>query len=164
MSDVPNMMFFPYASVTRSVACLRSIDVRYVRRVSLDILHDLTHGVDLDKEQQDAFKNHPSIIYLYGMSACSRWVDLGEKDVVRKHLSRLAEKHGINNFFAYPDWFGNEEIHTSHQSALLRLDKSHYEKWFPETPDDLEVIWPLHDDRSDLNIHSGPESRSSQSH
>ena len=41
-----------------------------------------------------------------------------------------------------PGWLGDEALHRSHQSALVRKDPEHYRRFFPDVPDDLPYVWP----------------------
>lgn len=41
-----------------------------------------------------------------------------------------------------PFWLGDEDLHRSHQSYLLRSYPEYYKKFFPDTPDDLDMFWP----------------------
>ena len=43
----------------------------------------------------------------------------------------------------YPPWFGNEKIHASHRSNLLRKDPEFYGKYGWTEPDNLEYVWPV---------------------
>ena len=43
---------------------------------------------------------------------------------------------------ALPHWLGDEAVHRSHQSALVRKDPEHYRRCFPDVPDDLPYVWP----------------------
>ncbi len=42
-----------------------------------------------------------------------------------------------------PAWLGDDDLHRSHRSALLRKDPSHYRSRFPDDPDDLPYVWPV---------------------
>jgi hypothetical protein len=43
-----------------------------------------------------------------------------------------------------PSWWGDEAVHRSHRSSLLRKDPEHYRSRFePGLPDDLEYVWPV---------------------
>jgi len=44
---------------------------------------------------------------------------------------------------ALPPWLGDEELHRSHRSALVRKDPAHYRPLFPDVPDDLPYVWPV---------------------
>jgi hypothetical protein len=41
-----------------------------------------------------------------------------------------------------PHWLGDEELHRSHQSNLVRKNPEYYGGKFPEVPDNLPYIWP----------------------
>jgi hypothetical protein len=40
-----------------------------------------------------------------------------------------------------PHWLGDEELHASHRSNLLRKDKEYYSKFGWLEPDNLEYKW-----------------------
>jgi hypothetical protein len=41
-----------------------------------------------------------------------------------------------------PPWLGDEALHESHRSALVRKDPAYYRRFFPTEPDDLPYAWP----------------------
>ena len=41
-----------------------------------------------------------------------------------------------------PPWVGDEALHLSHRSALVRKDPEHYRPIFGYVPDDLPYVWP----------------------
>jgi len=43
-----------------------------------------------------------------------------------------------------PPWLGDEALHRSHRSALLRKDPEYYGRFFDE-PLDLPYVWPASD-------------------
>jgi hypothetical protein len=43
----------------------------------------------------------------------------------------------------YPPWLGDEALHRSHQSNLIRKDPAFYAPLFPGIPADLPYIWPM---------------------
>ncbi len=44
---------------------------------------------------------------------------------------------------ALPPWLGDEAVHRSHRSALVRKDPDHYGPLFDDIPPDLEYVWPV---------------------
>jgi hypothetical protein len=42
----------------------------------------------------------------------------------------------------YPPWLGDERLHASHRSNLLRKDPEHYGQFEWTEPDDLPYWWP----------------------
>ena len=43
---------------------------------------------------------------------------------------------------AMPDWLGDEDLHASHRSNLLRKDLTHYGRFNWTESDDIEYVWP----------------------
>ncbi len=41
-----------------------------------------------------------------------------------------------------PPWLGDERVHRSHRSALLRKDPDWYGRLFTDVPADLPCYWP----------------------
>ncbi|HEX7304900.1 MAG TPA: cytoplasmic protein, partial [Lentzea sp.] len=41
-----------------------------------------------------------------------------------------------------PPWIGDEAVHRSHRSSLVRKFPEHYRRFFPDVPDDLPYVWP----------------------
>jgi hypothetical protein len=44
-----------------------------------------------------------------------------------------------------PPWLGDDAVHRSHRSALLRKDPDRYRPLFGDVPDDLPYVWPPSD-------------------
>jgi hypothetical protein len=44
-----------------------------------------------------------------------------------------------------PPWLGDDAVHRSHRSALVRKDPEHYRPRFPDVPPDLPYVWPASD-------------------
>jgi hypothetical protein len=66
------------------------------------------------------------------------------------------KRRGYNNTMAmfkprlgesYPDppWLGDEAVHASHRSNLLRKNPTHYGQFGWEESTDLEYVWPESD-------------------
>lgn len=41
-----------------------------------------------------------------------------------------------------PRWFGDQRVHDSHKSALMKRDPHHYSIWFGDFPQNLPLLWP----------------------
>lgn len=87
----------------------------------------------------------------YGLEICATWCATGRADTVGATLT--AELGGTPRTQAalgrageLPPWLGDEALHRSHRSALLRKDPTFYRPRFgDEVPDDLPYVWPLSD-------------------
>jgi hypothetical protein len=44
---------------------------------------------------------------------------------------------------ALPPWLGDDAVHRSHRSALLRKAPDAYAAAFADVPDDLDYVWPV---------------------
>jgi hypothetical protein len=44
-----------------------------------------------------------------------------------------------------PPWLGDDALHLSHRSALLRKDPDRYRAMFGDLPADLPYVWPPSD-------------------
>lgn len=42
-----------------------------------------------------------------------------------------------------PSWLGDDKLHSSHRSNLLRKDPEHYGKFGWQEPDNLPYVWPV---------------------
>jgi len=102
-----------------------------------------------------AWKNHPAVrmwrgfvpaLVEYGLENCHEWVRRGYADTVAEQL--VAWTGGDRPAgSALPPWWGLEQLHLSHRSALLRKDPDHYRPLFAalghgDEPDDLPYLWP----------------------
>lgn len=47
-----------------------------------------------------------------------------------------------------PEWWGDEAVHDSHKSYLVRQQPSHYRQFWPEIADDLPMIYPRSPEKS----------------
>lgn len=91
----------------------------------------------------------PALIQ-YGLRICYEWMGRGFIDSV---CIKLEEK--TNTLAAWtaiimnrpeeipmPKWFGNEKLHASHRSNLLRKNPTHYGQFGWSDPSDLPYHWP----------------------
>ncbi|WP_434445019.1 MSMEG_6728 family protein [Lentzea sp. E54] len=95
---------------------------------------------------------HEEALVRYGLEICAEWRAQGFQDtceatmrsdlehatgiVVVRSQDELAEAGDL------PGWLGDEAVHRSHQSSLVRKDPAHYRRFFPGVPDDLPYVWP----------------------
>ncbi|SFW80969.1 MSMEG_6728 family protein [Amycolatopsis australiensis] len=91
----------------------------------------------------------------YGLEVCAVWCGLGGADTC---AAKLAEEYtrslGGTAVRSQPElaaagdlppWLGDDALHRSHQSALVRKDPGHYRAQFPDVPPDLPYVWPASD-------------------
>jgi hypothetical protein len=136
--------FVPYSDFTASAKVLDRQRLGKQRVENLQILNallDPTYG----------WQNHPAVTmwrgYEYGLleyhrAICSEWVGRGYKDTCwEKFCDRFNQQ--IVQGLGTPPWLGNEAVHRSHRSNLLRKAPAHYAHVFEaDLPDNLEYVWP----------------------
>ena len=98
------------------------------------------------------WSGHEEALVRYGLEVCSAWRAEGFLDTCEATMrSDLALAKGITDVRSQqelaaagelPGWLGDEALHVSHQSALVRKDPEHYRRFFPDVPDDLPYVWP----------------------
>lgn len=110
------------------------------------------------------WRRHPAVLMWtgyeealarYGIQVCVHWRGLGHTDTCEATLRKdLREATGIAEPRSQaelaeagelPPWFGDDDFHRSHRSALVRKDPDHYGPLFPEVPPDLPYVWPASD-------------------
>ncbi|ANZ39989.1 cytoplasmic protein [Lentzea guizhouensis] len=110
------------------------------------------------------WRHHPAVkmwagyeeaLVRYGVEICAQWRAGGYQDTceatMRADLSQAREitvvrtQEELAAAGDLPAWLGDEEVHRSHRSALVRKDPEFYRRFFPDVPDDLPYVWPRSD-------------------
>jgi hypothetical protein len=139
--------FLPYPDFGRSAAALDRARLGKQRVETFQLLRALTLPTY-------GWKNHPATrmwrgyvpaLTKYGLVMTDAWIDAGFADTVRPQLIEFAPE--VDELSEYdlekPPWFGDEALHLSHRSNLIRKNPEHYEPLFPGTPHDLPYVWPV---------------------
>jgi hypothetical protein len=82
----------------------------------------------------------------YGLEACEEYTnrpstpseDFNLYEIISHHLDWAT---GEESDMGKPNWFGDVDVHISHQAALVRLDPDHYSKYF-KVDQSLPLEWP----------------------
>lgn len=108
-----------------------------------------------------AWRNHPAALMWrgfeealgrYGFVCCEEWLERGFDDTCAATIAADLATAGVTTVRtlpelaaagALPPWLGDEDLHLSHRSALVRKDPEHYRPHFPDVPDDLPYVWPV---------------------
>lgn len=146
--------FLPYADFERSARALDAKRLGKQRVETIQVVRALTvpgYG----------WANHPAVLMWkgfeealgrYGFVCCEVWTELGFGDTCALTIATDLRRSGVGQVRsqdelaaagALPPWLGDEEVHRSHRSALVRKDPAHYRSQFPDVPDDLPYHWPV---------------------
>ncbi len=96
---------------------------------------------------------HAEALECYVGAICDEWRARGFEDTcqatVRQDLAAagvpgpVRSQEELAEAGLLPAWLGDDGLHRSHRSALLRKDPAHYRPLFPDDPDDLPYVWPV---------------------
>ena len=146
--------FLPYADFERSARALdakrlgkqRVEAIQVVRAVTWSGYGWASHPAAL------MWKGHEEALGRYGLTCCEVWTELGFDDTCAATIATDLRAAGIDTIRTQaelaaagelPSWLGDERVHRSHRSALVRKDPERYASLFPDTPEDLPYHWPV---------------------
>jgi hypothetical protein len=131
--------FLPYSDFKKSVEVLDYRRLGKQRVESYQVLNVL-----LGRTSSKGWVNHPvtrmwrgyeEALKLYQNITITEWIGRGYKNNMSFEVLDPDD-------LVYPFWLGDERVHRSHRSNLLRKDFMHYSEYFSE-PDDLEYFWAV---------------------
>lgn len=135
--------FLPYPNyhATASVLDYRRLGKQRVETYQiLRALNGETSGW-VNHPATNMWRGHERSLVAYGVTICAEWKARGYVDNMQarigEYMYKFPESHGV------PSWLGNQELHRSHQSNLIRKFPEYYGPLFPGVPDDLPYIWPV---------------------
>lgn len=95
------------------------------------------------------WKGYEWALLQYQKATVDEWLSRGYVDTCYEKTLDLyyseASIHG--DIHAMPSWLGDESVHRSHQSNLMRKDPEFYGRYFGHVPDDLPYTWPPSKDK-----------------
>ena len=141
--------FLPYADPRESAAALDDRRLGKQRVETFQVLRALTWPTY-------GWKNHPATrmwrgfvpgLVAYGLACVDEWRARGRADATRTSLLEFSggeepDWDALHDSGRLPPWVGDEALHLSHRSALVRKDPDHYRPLFGDVPDDLPYVWP----------------------
>ncbi|MEU4559843.1 MSMEG_6728 family protein [Actinoplanes sp. NPDC023936] len=147
--------FLPYSGFTASGLAL---DVKRLGKQRVEAIQVLRGLI----QPGYGWRHHPAVkmwqgyeeaLVRYGLDMCAVWTATGRADTCAATLLldlraargietvRTAEELALAG--ELPPWLGDEDLHLSHRSALIRKDAAHYRPLFgDDVPDDLPYVWP----------------------
>ena len=146
--------FLPHPDFDRSAAV---IDARRLGKQRVEVLQ-IVRALTVPTY---AWKSHPAVLMwqgyeealgCYGAAVVRAWRALGFGDTCEATIVADLAVAGVVGIRTQaelaaagelPPWLGDEALHRSHQSALVRKDPAVYRPLFPDVPDDLPYLWPV---------------------
>ncbi len=79
----------------------------------------------------------------YCHAVIDEWIRRGYRDIVCRRKLQMLYPDYVRGSAPTPSWLGNEELHASHRSNLLRKNPGWYRQFGWSEPDNLPYIWPV---------------------
>lgn len=145
--------FLPYPDFVRSAAVLDRARLGKQRVETLQLVRALTvegHGWRHHPAAR-MWRGHLEALGAYGVAVVATWTAEGRADttaatmaadLARAGVERVRTQQELAEAGALPPWLGDEALHRSHRSNLVRKDPDYYRPFFPDVPDDLPYHWP----------------------
>lgn len=83
---------------------------------------------------------YPHALALYYNLCLQEWHTRGYRNILLKATPLGDPSHTPA---VMPPWFGNDALHASHRSNLLRKFPEHYSQFLWTEPPDLPYVWPV---------------------
>jgi hypothetical protein len=146
--------FLPYPDFAASAAVLDDRRLGKQRVEALQVLRALTRPTY-------GWKRHPAVrmwagfpdaVATYGLAVCAEWTRRGRPDTCAATIAADLAAAGcppprtqaeLAEPLALPGWIGDERVHRSHRSALVRKDPGFYGPKFPDADPGAEYVWPV---------------------
>jgi len=142
--------FLPFEDFAESVASLDNPRLGKQRVETLQLLR-------ASLMPSYGWQNHPvSVMWrgyragltAYGLASVREWLARGHADSTATLMAEFApdaaelSQDELAGRGLLPPWLGDENVHRSHRSNLIRKDAEYYTPKFPGTPGDLDYVWP----------------------
>jgi hypothetical protein len=146
--------FLPFPDFAASAAALDDLRLGKQRVEALQVLRALTRTTY-------GWKRHPAVrmwagypdgVAAYGIAVCAEWVARGHGDTCAATISADLAVAGrpaprtqaeLAACRELPPWLGDDRLHRSHRSALVRKDPQFYGPLFPDADPELAYFWPV---------------------
>lgn len=143
------LIFAPYDKFAQSAEVLQQFDLlKQIDTVNgvLTLLHGEDPSEYVNEPAMMAWAGHEPQLALYGLilveEALSRHMKFRMDRKTEQFEWHLSTATSGEFNMALPHWFGDQRIHNSHKSELLRCNRRHYQKYFSVDPS-LPIVWPL---------------------
>jgi hypothetical protein len=137
--------FLPFADFVASATVLDQARLGKQRVEALQVLRAIVlpaYGWQTHPAMQ-MWRGYVPALTRYALDMVDAWTEQGHADTTRPLITEFAPEAAVPGAaLAVPSWLGNEALHLSHRSNLVRKAPEFYEALFPGVPDDLPYVWP----------------------
>ncbi len=134
--------FLPYADFQQSAKVLDYKRLGKQRVEALQIHNALTGVLTKKGKSYKGWLNHPAVTMWRGYEdSLLHYKNVMINEWIERGYNNTMEVISIKNSFDLPHWLGDERIHASHRSNLLRKDRKYYSQFKWHESDDLDYYW-----------------------
>jgi len=138
--------FLPYESFKESAQVLDYRRLGKQRVEALQIFNALTGVPTKSGKAYTGWLNHPAVVMWKGYEeALLLYKNKMIEEWILRGYNNTMEMIGVSDNVSTPNWLGDEKVHASHRSNLLRKDYKFYSQYKWLEPDNLEYYW-VYDD------------------
>jgi hypothetical protein len=134
--------FVPYSDFAESAYVLDYRRLGKQRVETMQILNAIVFNRSHGWRHHPATKmweNNPNGLAAYGVAICREWIGRGYRDTCLEKISGIMTPDDTD----LPFWWGDERVHSSHRSNLLRKNPDHYGAFgWTDNPSD-PYFWPV---------------------
>ena len=138
--------FLPSPSYTESARMLdyKRLGKQRVEAKQILLAMGKTSGGWRNHPATKMWRGHEIELCTYALAMCTEWVRRGYKDTLTPFFQDAQDQYEFDGRNANPpDWLGDEDVHASHRSNLLRKDAAYYSQFGWSEPSNLEYVWPV---------------------
>ena len=146
--------FLPYADFARSAEVLDTLRLGKQRVEVVQVMRAITIPGYGWRHHPTAkqWKGYEEALAAYGVAVCREWCRRGHADTCEVKIVDDAAAGGVVEVRTQgelaaagrlPPWLGDDALHRSHRSALVRKDPGFYRGRFDDVDGDLEYVWPV---------------------
>lgn len=130
--------FLPYPNFQKSAEVLDFRRLGKQRSEALTIYRAIKDG--------NGWSNHPATKMWRGYTQALK---LYHDTIIREWIDRGYENNmdifKVKSPLEFPDWLGDERLHHSHKSNLIRKDPDYYTQFNWKVPENLDYFWPTNE-------------------
>lgn len=146
--------FLPFSDFAESASVLDPARLGKQRVEALQVLRAIVlpaYGWQSHPAMQ-MWRGYVPALTRYALAMVREWTDRGYADSTGALIAEFAPHVAAGDAeVALPSWLGDEALHLSHRSNLVRKAPEFYTPLFPGVPNDLPYVWP----RADPGVSAG---------
>lgn len=137
--------FVPYTSFKKSLRCLDKQRLGKQRVEAWQIYRALTvpgHGY-WNHAATRMWRGYIDALLYYMKYACEEFAKRGGRNILMQPRLEWATEYLKGRPLIKPFWVGDERVHSSHRSNLLRKDAVYFGKYGWTEPPTMDYYWPV---------------------